>query len=377
VGSVAEPERTKRCPSCGDEFGDPGRDPEGPGHDPQVVPVGAKIEILGDDVFLCVRCIGGARSGADWGYRLPTKEDSPLPLPGGFDELFKAAKVLLEDNAGENQIIPTLALANHLCHGVPRLVREKESLVDLWGDEQAWDQEADSFTRRFGGLRPVRATQGVLVLERLPVFVGIDYAVVAKTPEAVAISVYPHRRLAEAEEVASEYDKALSDAGILCNEQRAGNLSFDFHNRSLVIRVWPGTVVERTTVTEGFTVPRPGWRRDAGAFPEPQIVQGFYNMLRHRFARDLATRTTGPVTEADNLVPACVAFFLRSYGLKGRKEPQKLLNAHVLPNTWKKLPEEGYGSSATKQLWADVNNDGKVGGPLMDAMWTLFYEGHE
>src|SRR5215212_10595608 len=150
--SVAEPERTKRCPSCGDKFGDPGRDP-------QVVAVGAKIEILGDDVLLCGRCIGGARSGADWGYRLPTREDLPLPLPGGFDELFKAAKVLLEDNAGENQIIPTLALANHLCHGVPRLEREKERLVGVWGDERTWDEEADRFARRFGGLRPVRVAR--------------------------------------------------------------------------------------------------------------------------------------------------------------------------------------------------------------------------
>jgi hypothetical protein len=293
-----------------------------------------------------------------------------------FAELFEAARVLLQEGAWENQIFPTLALAHHLSHGVPRLGGEKELLVGLWGDERAWNQAAYSFTRRFGGLRPVRVTQGVLILERLPVFVGIKYAVVAKTPEAVEISVYPHRTLAEAEEVASQYEKTLSETGILCNEQRAGNLGFDFHDRSLVITVWPSTFVERKTLTEGFTVPQPGWRRDTAAYPEPQIVQGFYSMLRGRFARDLATRTTGPDTEADNLVPACVAFILRRYGLKGRKEPQKLLNAHVLPN-WKKLPEDGYGTSATKQLWDNVNKHHKVGGPLLDAMWTLYYEGHE
>jgi hypothetical protein len=33
----------------------------------------------------------------------------------------KAAKVLLKEDAPESQVIPTLALANHLCHGGPRL----------------------------------------------------------------------------------------------------------------------------------------------------------------------------------------------------------------------------------------------------------------
>ena len=370
MGSVAEPEKTRACPSCGAHLGDPTQR-EG------VAEFGRKFPILGDDVLLCVACTTRVVAGAGWDYRLPTKEDSPLSVEERFGELFKAARVLLEENAEENQIIPTLALADHLCHGVPRLVREKERLVGVWGDERIWDEEADRFARRFGGLKLVRVVQGVLILERRPVFIAIGYSVTTKNPQEVIINVYAHRALAEPKRVAFMYDEELSSAGIPCDEQRAGNLSFDFHDRSLVIGVSPGTVVERTTVTEGYTVPQPGWRIDKAAFPHPQIVQDFYSMLRHRFARELATRTTGPVTEADNFVPACVAFILREYGLKGRKEPQKLLNKHVLPNSWKKLPEDGYGSSATKQLWDDVNNHAKVGGPLMDAMWTLFYEGHE
>ena len=96
------------------------------------------------------------------------------------------------------------------------------------------------------------------------------------------------------------------------------------------------------------------------------------------FARHLATRTRGGPPAAGNLVPACVAFYLRAYGeIENRKEIHGLLNEHVLRETGKELPEEAYGSSGTNQLWRDVNNHAKIGNPLMDAGYTLFWEGEE
>jgi hypothetical protein len=301
---------------------------------------------------------------------LPTKEDSPLSVEERFGELFKAARVLLEDGAGEDQIIPTLALANLVGQGVPRLVAQKERLVELRNDEQVWDKEADRFARRYSGLRPVRVAGEVLILERLSVFVGITYDTRRNSPEGVAVSVCPHRTLVEPEEAASLYDKALSKAGVP-HEARTGNLSFDIENDRLVISIWPGTVAER------IEEPQPGWRLDNAPFPHPRLVRQFYAVAREEFRRELAARRAGPKPEADNLVPACVAFLLRNYGIRGRKKIHKLLNKHVLSNTWKGLPEDGYGNSATYQLWKDVKNRAKVGGPLMDASWTLFWEGAE
>jgi|SRR5215211_1554757 len=195
-----------------------------------------------------------------------------------FDELFRATRVLLKECAKKNEedrIIPTLAFANHICDRVPRLVEEKDRLVGLWGDERIWDEEADRFARRFGGLRPVRVANEVLILERRPALVTINYACVAETPEKVTINVYPHRTpLATADDVARLYYKTLSDAGIAHNEQRTVRLSSNFHNRRLEIWISPGTVIERTTVTEGFTVPQPGWRIDKASFPHPDLVGG-------------------------------------------------------------------------------------------------------
>src|SRR5215211_2016856 len=103
-----------------------------------------------------------------------------------FDELFRATRVLLKECAKKNEedrIIPTLAFANHICDRVPRLVEEKDRLVGLWGDERIWDEEADRFARRFGGLKLVRVVQGVLILERRPVFIAIGYSLTTKNPQ--------------------------------------------------------------------------------------------------------------------------------------------------------------------------------------------------
>ena len=99
---------------------------------------------------------------------------------------------------------------------------------------------------------------------------------------------------------------------------------------------------------------------------------------RDGFARHLAIRTRGGSPAATNLVPACVAYYLREYGeIENRKEIHRLLNEHVLRETSKKLPDEAYGSSETNQLWRDVSNHAKVGNPLMDAGYTLFWGGEE
>jgi hypothetical protein len=315
------------------------------------------------------------RSGLRLDYRLPTRDDSLLPVEERFNELFTAARVLLKENAEENRIIPTLALANEIGQGRPHLITEKQRLLELGSDKQIWDEEANSFTRRYGGLRPVRVEQEILVLEKLPVFVAVGYAMVRKTPEEVVISVYPHRRLATFDEVTSRYEKVLSDAGVSYGEPKTGSLSFSFYGRTLELRVQPGTVVERLNEPQGS-----GYRIDKASFPHPRLVGEFYNMLLSKagggFRGELAMRTAGDPPEAENLVPACVAFLLRTYGLEGRKEIHQLLNKHVLCEIGKEL-QLGYTDNATFTLWRRVTNEALVRTPLVDAAWTLFYEGYE
>ena len=381
MGSVAEPKRTIRCPSCRNKaIGGP------------------KLEILGDFVPVCAACISRIRAGAGWGYQLPTKNDSPLPVSDGkesaeerFDAVFKASRVLLEEGAREDRIIPTLALAHLLGGGVPRLAAQKEQLVRLRGDEQAWNIEADRFARRYSGLRPVRVVDRVLILERRRVLVTINYAPIAKTPEGVTISVFPHRTpVANAKEVASLYERTLLDAGIAHDERCSVRLGSTLYNKRLEIWIEPGAIVERTMVTEGFTVPQPGWRLDKKAsFPHSRLVGDLCAALvaaasAEGFDADIPTRRRSHPPEPENLVPACVAFLLKSYGVD-HQEIYRLLDERVLDETWKSdLPSwerDSFRRAATGTLKNQVSrlahHDANVCHPLTDAAWTLFWEGYE
>jgi len=330
-----------------------------------------------DHVPLCDECVERWRSRGAISYWLPTEEIPPPPAEERFDELFRAARMLLKEGAEEDQIIPTLALANEIGQGVSHLVAARTRFVKIREDREAWNNEADKFVRRYGSLRPVRVVDRILILERLPVSVVVEDGPDDDDLQAVTISVYAHRRLAKPEHVASFYEKTLTAAGIPHNEQRTGHLSFDFHGRSLTITIRNGSIAE------WVNRPRFGYRVDEVPFPHPRIAREFYRMLLGSpsgdgFARHLATRTRGGPPAAGNLVPACVAFYLRAYGeIANRKEIHGLLNEHVLRETGKELPEEAFGSSETNQLWRDVNNHAKIGNPLMDAGYTLFWEGEE
>jgi hypothetical protein len=51
-------------------------------------------------------------------------------------------------------------------------------------------------------------------------------------------------------------------------------------------------------------------------------------------AGELPTRQRGQPPKTENLVPACVAFLLRNYGVE-HKEIHQLLDEYVLDETWK------------------------------------------
>jgi hypothetical protein len=90
-----------------------------------------------------------------------------------FGELFEAAQMLLRGGVTqEERVIPTLAFAN--CVQVVRsLAAEKEQLVAAWEDPEAWEHEVEIFSWKHASLEPVRVVEGILVLERRPVYVDI------------------------------------------------------------------------------------------------------------------------------------------------------------------------------------------------------------
>src|SRR5829696_3512423 len=91
------------------------------------------------------------------------KEDSLPPPEERFDELFRAARVLLKEGIDqEDQIIPTLALANLTYEEIPDLgVRHRFEKPTEYGD--GWERWVDRWVSAYGSLRPVRMVGGVLI----------------------------------------------------------------------------------------------------------------------------------------------------------------------------------------------------------------------
>jgi hypothetical protein len=374
---------------------------------PPIESIGALLHFL-QTSHLCEQC---------------RKEESP-PTEQRFEELFKAARTLFKEGVGqEDLIIPTLAFANDASQDIPafwaapeedhevplpgpvaapretqeaqetqedmsvlekkrlmallerlaercrsekaQLVREKQLLVDAEGDAEAWESRVAGFIREFDNMRPVRIVDGILFLERLPISIGINRF----SPESdvkVSIKVYGHPRPAKPEEARALYEKELSNAGISESQTQMqhADMRFVFLNpSSLIINIGPKlNLVDEQAAAQSR----------ASYYPHPWLVQEFYRALLGRpskegFARYLTGRQRGGAPEAHTLIPACVAYYLRAYlaayGEKhDRKKIHRLLNRHVLCETWKTLPEGEYDSVEVNQLWRDV---GKVAAPLV------------
>jgi len=183
----------------------------------------------------------------------------------------------------------------------------------------------------------------------------------------VVIAVYPHTRPASSERVADLYKRTLSAAGDSSwdsYESRTGSMCAEYRENYLLI------VVEHADKTVPAKYRGTEFRKPM--FPLPAKVGEHYELLMGKpsgvgFARHLTTRKRGPAPEAVNMVAACVAFHLRTF-IGSPKEIHRVLNEHVLRETRKSLPEEGYSSSETNQLWRDVE---KVKGRLLAASHPL------
>jgi hypothetical protein len=177
-------------------------------------------------------------------------------------------------------------------------------------------------------------------------------------PKRVTLEVFPSRCMVKPEHVAALYEKALSAAGIPCTEGTEASMDVKYTER----------ITNRLVITLKHPLEGMADLEDLASiypegkppFPHPLVVQRFYEMLMgapndHGFARYLVGRSRGRGPDADTIVPATVAAYLRRLGkISSRKEVHRLLNAHVLSGTWKTLPEEGYSSSTVNQLWRDV-----------------------
>ena len=312
-----------------------------------------------DGLRACLPCAAGELSQSlkdRWSL-----ERKPVPSEQRFEALFQAARALLEEGVGhEDLVIPTLAFANGVGEGYVALADAQQRLLAVEQGSEHWEAAIDEFVCACPAFRPVGIVDEAVMLERLPVSVEIhNYAhphIVM--PRIVTIEVGPSFSMVKPEHVAALYERVLTSAGIPCTEGLQGAMRWRFSTSTghrLLIEVQHSH--DGHTRVEFLAHM---YRKGKPVFSHPSTIREYYKMLMGKpegpgFAQHLVGRSRGRTPDADTLIPACVAAYLRySGGIQSRKEIHALLNEHVLRGNWKGLPEEGYSSSEVNQLWRDV-----------------------
>ena len=285
-------------------------------------------------------------------YLPPTREE-PRPLPEvAFKDLFGAARTLFKRGiAQEELIIPTLAFANR-ASALPELRALRDQVAGIEDGGALREQFVNDFYRRFRGLVPVTVSDQVLIVRRVPVFLNaVRYSGSAVVKE-VGIDVF--MRSVKPDEVAERYERWLLEEGLTYDKSSQGTFSWVFSDAYLAMTVGP-----RRELNEG-QVARMSLTGRQLVFPPPQLVAELYDSLKgsvssrkfRGFAYALGGRQSGPAASPDNLIPACVAWYLRGAGgISDKHRLARLLNQHLLAPCGKRE----VGVTSDNAIWKNID----------------------
>ncbi len=276
--------------------------------------------------YFCEECAAVMRRGGTMTPLFLWEIGSAVPLEERFNGLFRAARALLEEDAHEDRVLPTLAVEGLEIHE--------------GRDQEPWSQEAADFYANHPRVRLVRFEDGILILERREADVEV-----ALEGDTVVVSIAPRPKPPAPTEVALAYERAMTSWG----------KPFDIEYR------FSSDVEEKDFILHLRFAPIQPVSRERGHqvnYPSPERVSDIYRgLLGGNLGKRLETRPRGSEpTNIDNLVAAIVAFYLRTYGgLQDRIKVHKLLNEHVLCERSWELPEYGGTDTPVRQLWDGVD----------------------
>jgi len=278
--------------------------------------------------------------------------EPPPPPEVAFSELLRVARVLFANNvAEEERIIPTLAFANR-ASALSELKSLRDQFAKIEDNGAVREQFSTDFYQRFRGLMPVAVSDEVLILRRVPMFLNAVTYSGATVVKEVVIDVF--RRSVKPEEVAERYERWLVAENLAYDESDQGTFSWAFADAYLAMTVAPGK-----ELNEGQVARFPSSGRQL-MFPPPQLVAELYRSLkgsvhRNRFrglAYALEGRQSGHPTSPNNLIPACVAWYLREPGgISNKHKLARLINQHLLAP----CGEKEIGVTSDYAIWKNID----------------------
>jgi hypothetical protein len=285
-------------------------------------------------------------------YSPPAREEPRLLPQDEFKELFGAAKTLFKRGITEEDlIIPTLAFANR-ASALPELKTLGDQFAQIEDRSALREQFSTDFYQRFRGLIPATVLDEVFVLRRVPMFLNaVKYSGTTVVKEVV-IDVF--MRSVKPKDVAEHYGRWLVEEGITYEAFSQGSFSWNASNAYLAMTIGPGKELNEGQVARISL----GGRQPA--FPPPQLVAGQYDVLKgsvnsRRFrglAYGLGGRQSGPAASPDNLIPACVAWYLREVGgISDKHTLARLVNQHLLAPCGKRE----IGVTPDNAMWTNID----------------------
>jgi hypothetical protein len=288
----------------------------------------------------------------------------PSPPEEVFGAVFKAAKVLFREGiTDENLIIPTLAFANQ-ASAQSELQTLRDRFADIADDPGYQEQFANDFQQRFRGLTPISISDDVLILRSIPLSPRVSKYPGTTIVKEIEIDVFA--RSVTPEEVERRYTQTLVQEGVPYNEPRTGFCGFHVSDTHVSIVVIPRK--------EPLDSRQAAWHSSRGrqlTFPPPELVRKFYRSIKGSVyggkvwgvSHILRGRQSGVAAQADNHIPACVAWYLRERGgIADDHRLATLLNRELLAKNNK--PEVSVKSG--EAVWKSID---KVGDSIK---WTEF-----
>ena len=278
--------------------------------------------------------------------------EPPQPPEKSFSELFKAARVLFAYNVTEEeQIVPTLAFANR-ASALRELQSVKGQFAKVGDSEERREEFLIDFYQRFRGLIPVAVSNEVLLLRRVPMFLNAVRYPGTTVVKEIRIDVF--MRSVTTDEVAEHYERWLVEEGLAYDESSQG--TFGWRGLDACVAMTVGSGKE---LNEG-QVARMSLSGRQPVFPPPQLVAALYESLKgsvnsrrfRGFAYALGGRQSGPAASPDNLIPACVAWYLREPGgISDKHRLARLINQHVLAPCGK----TDIGVTSDNAIWKNID----------------------